>query len=101
ALLVRFARQQAETVDFTTSNLRGAPFDLWIAGARLTGNYAMGPTGGTAFNATALSYRDSFDIGLNIDRVAIEDPDALRDNIASEFGRVVQAALGDPRHGAG
>src|SRR5205823_2712413 len=30
-VLVRFARQQTGTVDFACSNVRGAPFDLWIS----------------------------------------------------------------------
>ena len=37
SVAVRFARQQVETVDFTTSNVRGAPFPLYIAGARILG----------------------------------------------------------------
>src|SRR4029077_10278602 len=48
-LVLRLARQQAGTVDFACSNVRGAPFDLWIAGARVVANYPMGPTAGTAF----------------------------------------------------
>ena len=45
SVLVRIARQQAETVDFATSNLRAAPFDLFIAGARIEGTYPIGPAG--------------------------------------------------------
>ena len=43
SVAVRFARQQVETVDFTTSNVRGAPFPLYIAGARILANYPVGP----------------------------------------------------------
>ena len=32
-MLIRLARQQVMTVDFATSNVRAAPFDLYIAGA--------------------------------------------------------------------
>ena len=69
SVLVRFARQQIETVDFATVNVRGAPFDLYIAGARIEANYPMGPLAGTAFNVTLLSYRGSLDMGINIDPV--------------------------------
>ena len=79
SVLVRFARQQTETVDFATSNVRGAPFDLYVAGAKILANYPMGPTGGTAFNLTVLSSGGSLDMGLNIDAAAIEDPELLRD----------------------
>ena len=67
SVLVRIARQQVETVDFATSNVRGAPFDLFIAGARILANYPMGPTGGTAFNLTLLSSSGWLDMGVNID----------------------------------
>ena len=78
-MLVRFARQQTETVDFATSNVRGAPFDLYVAGAKIVANYPMGPTGGTAFNLTLLSSGGSLDMGLNIDAAAVDDPELLRD----------------------
>ena len=44
SVAVRLARQQVETVDFATSNVRGAPFPLYIAGARILANYPVGPT---------------------------------------------------------
>jgi len=76
-LLIRLARQQVGTVDFACSNVRGAPFDLWVAGAHVEANYPMGPTAGVAFNATILSYRDSLDLGLNTDTGAVGEPDRL------------------------
>jgi hypothetical protein len=85
AAVVNFARQQAESVDFATSNVRGAPWDLFIAGAEILHNHPMGPTGGTAFNATVLSYRGQLDIGLNIDVAAIDDPMLLRACIDDAF----------------
>lgn len=85
SVVVNFARQQVETIDFATSNLRGAPFDLYVAGAEVLGNHAMGPTAGTAFNATALSYRGTLDIGINIDAAAVDDPVLLRDCIIESF----------------
>jgi WS/DGAT/MGAT family acyltransferase len=85
SVIVNFARQQVETVDFATSNLRGAPWDLFIAGAEILGNHPMGPTGGTAFNATVLSYRGSMDMGLNIDTAAVDEPALLRDCIRESF----------------
>ena len=47
SVVVRIARQQAETVDFTTSNVRAAPFDLYIAGAHIEATYPLGPLAGT------------------------------------------------------
>ena len=77
-VVVRFARQQTATVDFACSNVRGAPFDLWIAGARVLANHPFGPTAGVAFNATVLSYLDALDLGLNTDTGAVGDPGLLR-----------------------
>jgi WS/DGAT/MGAT family acyltransferase len=85
SLLVRLARQQVETVDFAISNVRAAPFPLFIGGARMEANYPIGPTGGTAWNLTLLSYDGMLDMGLNADLAAVEDPAALRSAIEAEF----------------
>ncbi len=91
SVLVRFARQQTQTVDFATSNVRGAPFDLYVAGAKILGNYPMGPTGGTAFNLTVLSSGGSLDMGLNVDAAAIEDPDLLRRCLEESYAELLAA----------
>ena len=90
ALIVRLARQQTETVDFATSNLRGANFDLYVAGAHVLANHPMGPTAGTAFNATVLGYKDSLDLGLNVDTAAVDDPARLGACIQESFAEVVK-----------
>jgi diacylglycerol O-acyltransferase len=97
SVLVRLARQQVETVDFAVSNVRGAPFPLFIAGARMEANYPVGPTGGTAWNLTLMSYDGMLDMGLNTDVGAVEDPAALRDAIEAEFATLLAAR---PRKGA-
>lgn len=78
SLVTRLARQQAQTVDFATSNVRGAPIPLYLAGAQILENYPVGPLGGVAFNLTLLSYDHSLDMGINIDRAAIAEPELLR-----------------------
>jgi hypothetical protein len=90
-LLVRLARQQVETVDFACSNVRGAPFDLYVAGALVLANHPMGPTAGTACNVTLLSYRGSMDIGVNSDAAAIDDPDLLTSCIGTSINEVIAA----------
>jgi WS/DGAT/MGAT family acyltransferase len=76
-LLARLARFQVETVDFACSNVKGAPFDLYVAGSKVLANHPMGPTAGTAFNATLLSYLGSLDIGVNTDTAAVDEPALL------------------------
>jgi hypothetical protein len=80
-----------ETVDFAVSNVRGAPFPLFIAGARIEANYPIGPIGGTAWNLTLMSYDGTLDMGLNADLAAVPDPAALRDAIAAEFAALLSA----------
>src|SRR5438105_4732104 len=89
-LLARLARQQVETVDFAASNLRGSPVDLFVAGARVASNHPMGPTAGTAFNVTVLSYTDSLDAGLVVDTAAIDDPALLRNCIARGLAEMAE-----------
>jgi hypothetical protein len=77
-LIARVAQAQVGTVDFAASNVRGAPFELYVAGSLVLANYPVGPTGGTAFNASLLTYRSSMDIGVSIDTAAIPDATILR-----------------------
>ncbi len=79
------ARAAAGKIDFATSNLRGAPFTLYVSGARVLTIVTMGPVAGTACNATALSYENGFDIGLFIDPTAIEAPGDFRDAVEAAF----------------
>lgn len=97
SVLVRLARQQVETVDFAISNVRGAPFPLFIAGALIEATYPVGPTGGTAWNLTLMSYDGMLDMGLNTDLGAVADPAGLRAAIEAEFAALLGA--GSPRKG--
>jgi len=78
SLVTRIARQQSQTVDFATSNVRGSPVPVYISGAQLLENYPVGPLAGVAFNVTLLSYLGSLDMGINIDAAAVAEPDLLR-----------------------
>lgn len=91
-LVARVARHQVATVDFTTSNVRGAPFDLYVAGARIEANYPIGPMAGTAFNLTTLSSSGRLDMGCVIDPVAVADPVLLRACIEESFAELLELA---------
>jgi WS/DGAT/MGAT family acyltransferase len=91
AVLVRFARQQVAGVDFATSNVRAAPFELFIAGASIVATYPIGPLAGTAFNLTLMSYRGRLDMGLNIDTGAVTEPELLREALARAFAELAVA----------
>lgn len=91
-LLLKAARQQVGTVDFTTSNVRGAPFEVYCAGAKLLGNYPIGPMAGTAFNLTTLSLAGNLDMGLCVDLAAIDDPALLRCCVVDAYAELLDAA---------
>ncbi len=90
-ILIALARSQARTIDFATSNLRGSPVPLYLAGRRIVGNYALGPRVGCAINVTMMSFCDDMNIGLNIDPAAICDIPTFCTKLDEAF-----AALLDP-----
>ena len=92
SLIVRLARQQSGTIDFATSNLRAAPFPLYIAGARIMGNFPVGPLAGVAFNLTLLSYCGSLDMGLHLDPAAVAEPALLRTLLLDAFDELIDVA---------
>jgi diacylglycerol O-acyltransferase / wax synthase len=85
SMITRIARQQAQTVDFATSNVRAAPIPLYIAGAQLLENYAIGPLLGVAFNLTLLSYDGNLEMGINIDSAAVDEPTRLAELVTESF----------------
>jgi diacylglycerol O-acyltransferase len=84
-LITRLARQQTQTVDFATSNVRGSPVPVFIGGAQLLENYPIGPLLGVAFNVTMLSYDGSLDMGINVDTAAVAEPDRLAKLVERAF----------------
>jgi WS/DGAT/MGAT family acyltransferase len=77
SVITRLARQQAQTIDFATSNLKGSPLPVYIAGAKFLEIYPVGPLAGVAFNLTLMSYLGSLDMALNIDTAAVTEPKRL------------------------
>jgi WS/DGAT/MGAT family acyltransferase len=88
SVVTRLARSQGETVDFATSNVRGAGVPLYVAGSKLLENYPVGPLAGVAFNMTLMSYMGSLDVGINIDEAAVESPDLLRESLQQAFAEL-------------
>ncbi|HVB44141.1 MAG TPA: wax ester/triacylglycerol synthase domain-containing protein [Streptosporangiaceae bacterium] len=79
-------------IDFLASNVPGTPGSAYVAGSKITGFFAFGPTIGTSFNVTLLSYDGTCDIGVNIDTAAVPDPDVLVECLQESFAEIV--ALG-------
>lgn len=85
SVVTQAARSAAKHIDFATSNLRGAPFPLYVSGAKVLATVAMGPVAGTGANITAMSYDGGFDIGIFLDPAAYTDPDGFRRAIEESF----------------
>lgn len=95
SVATRLARQQAQTVDFATSNVKASPIPMYLAGAQLVEHYPVGPLAGVAFNLTLLSYVGSLDMCLNIDTAAVTDPALLAKSLNRAFTALARAAAVD------
>jgi hypothetical protein len=77
-------------VDFTTSNVPGAPVPVYLAGARMDAQIAFGPMSGAASNVTLVSYLDDLNIGVNLDPAAVPDPDVLVGFLRDSFDEIIK-----------
>lgn len=87
--LSKLTRDQAAKIDMATSNIKSAPFAVYIAGAKVTHTYAFGPIAGTACNATLVSYDGRLHVGLVIDPAAIPEPDGFAERVQDALDRLV------------
>jgi hypothetical protein len=85
------ARAAASRIDFATSNLRGAPFPIFVSGSEVIATVPMGPVAGTGANITALSMNGKFDIGIFTDPAAITDPESFRRDVEASFADLLAA----------
>jgi diacylglycerol O-acyltransferase len=92
SIVVSFTRAQARTIDFATSNMRGSPTTLYLAGCRIEGTYPMGPRAGAAVNVTALSYCGDLGMGINLDPAAITDRAAFMAALDESFADLLGLA---------
>jgi hypothetical protein len=88
---VRTGQRLANSVDFVCSNVKAAPFDLFIGGAFMQANYPIGPIAGTAFNLTTMSYRGWMFLGLVVDTAAVDQPHALLDDLELAYAELLAA----------
>jgi WS/DGAT/MGAT family acyltransferase len=89
-ILTRIARLQSQTVDFATSNVKGTPLPVYVAGAEIINNFPLGPLGGVAFNLTLISHVGHLDMGLHMDSGAIENPHLLHQHLTDSFDELLQ-----------
>lgn len=91
SITTRVARDQASKIDIATSNLRGAPFQTYMAGAKVESLIPLGPVAGTAANITTISNNGFMDIGVLIDPEAVAEPAELARNIDEAYTALLEA----------
>lgn len=69
-----FSGAMMKAVDFTTSNVPGPRFPVYVSGARIEQMFGFGPLAGAAVNVTCFSYDGQLGIGVNVDPAAVADP---------------------------
>jgi WS/DGAT/MGAT family acyltransferase len=79
-------------VDFTTSNVPGAPMDVFLAGARVEATFPFGPLSGAALNITLMSGPEEVFIGINTDPAAVPDPAVLVECLQEGFDEILKLA---------
>jgi hypothetical protein len=78
-----------KSVDFTTSNVPGAPFPVYLAGAKLLSQFPFGPLAGAGLNISLLSYQNDLNIGINIDPAAVPDTEVLMESLREGFDDIL------------
>lgn len=64
------------------SNIRGSPWPMYMAGARMTAMYPMSIiTPGTGINITCISYVDKIDFGIMLEPTLFPDPWPMIDDL--------------------
>jgi diacylglycerol O-acyltransferase len=91
-LLTRLASEMTGTSDIQASNLGAIARPLYLAGARVTHIYPMGPRPGIAAMVTMLSYDGTCCIAVNFDPDAITDEAAFADCVRAGFAEVMAIA---------
>jgi hypothetical protein len=81
-----------KSVDFTTSNVPGAPFPVYLAGSAMLSQFPYGPLAGAALNITLLSYQNDLNIGVASDPAAVPDPEALMSALVEGFDEILAVA---------
>jgi WS/DGAT/MGAT family acyltransferase len=76
-------------LDLVASNVPGPPLQLYLAGARVDRLIPFGPRGGSAINATLLSYNGRAHVGVNVDPAAVADVPLLTDCLRSGFAALL------------
>ncbi|MGH2760827.1 MAG: WS/DGAT domain-containing protein, partial [Actinomycetota bacterium] len=74
-----------------TSNVRGAPIEVYVGGGKVLATYPMGPVAGTAWNITMMSYAGTLHMGVHSDPAAVADTDLLTRSLRDGYRQLLAA----------
>jgi WS/DGAT/MGAT family acyltransferase len=86
--LIELVYSGAAGADAQISSFPGVSWEAYVAGAKVTGIYVVGPRPGIAMMSTMLSYEGKACIGLNLDPDAFSDVDVLQTCLMEGFDEV-------------
>ncbi|HKY14992.1 MAG TPA: wax ester/triacylglycerol synthase domain-containing protein [Microthrixaceae bacterium] len=83
-----------KSIDFSTSNVPGPPFPVYLGGAEMLAQFPFGPLAGAGMNVTLLSYQNDLNIGVNLDPAAIPDTALMIKCLRVGFDEILALARG-------
>jgi len=92
AAIVELAAGMTNVSDVQASNIPGMGHPVYLAGARVTRLYPLGPRPGVAAMIAMISYDGTCCIGLNVDPDAIGDLEIFETCLREGFGEVLDLA---------
>jgi WS/DGAT/MGAT family acyltransferase len=89
AALIELAAGMTNISDVQASNIPGLGHPVYLAGARVTGLYPLGPRPGVAAMIAMISYNGTCCIGLNVDPDVISDLEVFETCLREGFDEVL------------
>ena len=89
AVTTRVAGGLMKGTDVVATNVPGPPIPVYLAGAEVTRMIPFAPKGGAAVNIGLMSYNGNAEIGVNIDTLAIPDPEDFMTCLRDSFDAVL------------
>jgi diacylglycerol O-acyltransferase / wax synthase len=89
AAVIELAAGMTNVSDFQASNIPGMGHPVYLAGARVTGVYPLGPRPGVAAMIAMISYDGTCCIGLNVDPDVISDLEIFETCLREGFDEVL------------
>jgi hypothetical protein len=86
---VELLAHAARTSDVTTSNVMGVPVPVYLTGAQILQMFPLVATIGAAVNVTMITYDGKAEVGFSADEAAVDDIEALSDDLRAGFGEVL------------